>query len=155
MQQNNLFSSNRIFTINQPVCQAELLEKLAVSLYNDGLVKTSFANSVLLREKEFPTGIFMESHSVAIPHTEFAHVCHTGFAVAINHSGVPFYRSDATAQTVIPKIIVMMAIDADCEKVTIIQSLFTLLASQQQVDDICKSTPEKIVKTFTEVVQTR
>ncbi|VDR25302.1 Phosphoenolpyruvate-dependent sugar phosphotransferase system, EIIA 2 [Raoultella terrigena] len=58
----------------------------------------------------------METHSVAIPHTEFEHVNRTGFAIGINLAGVEFQRTDEPEEAVVPQIVVMMAIDKTCEK---------------------------------------
>lgn len=96
----------------------------------------------------------METHSVAIPHTEFEHVNQTGFAIGINGGG-EFQRTDEPEESVVPQIVVMMAIDKTCEKVAIIQSLFALLADRDRVNDIVKMTPEEIAKVFTDAVVTQ
>ncbi len=150
-----MFSAKRVFTIDQPIGRTGLLTLLANSLYEDGLVKKSFLKGVLDREAIYPTGIDMETHSIAIPHTEFEHVIQTGFAVAINHAGVEFHRTDEPDKVVKPAIVVLMAIDPSCEKVAVIQSLFALLADIAQVNKISRNTPQEIAKLFTEAIATR
>ncbi|EIY2675993.1 PTS sugar transporter subunit IIA [Raoultella planticola] len=150
-----MFSAQRVLTFNEAVSRTALLTRLAQSLLADGLVKPSFTDGVLAREEVYPTGIFMETHSVAIPHTEFEHVNHTGFAIGINRAGVAFQRTDEPEEVVVPEIVVMMAIDKTCEKVAIIQSLFALLADRDRVNDIVKMTPEEIAKVFTDAVVTQ
>ena len=150
-----MFSAQRVVKFTGSVSRTALLTRLADSLQADGLVKPSFADGVLEREKVYPTGIFMETHSVAIPHTEFEHVNHTGFAIGINLAGVEFQRTDEPEESVVPQIVVMMAIDKTCEKVAIIQSLFALLADHDRVNDIVKMTPEEIAKVFTDAVVTQ
>lgn len=150
-----MFSAQRVLTFNEAVSRTALLSQLAESLKADGLVKESFLDGVLTREKDYPTGIFMETHSVAIPHTEFEHVNRTGFAIGINRSGIAFHRTDEPDAVVTPDIVVMMAIDPSCEKVAIIQSLFALLADRDRVNDISKMAPEEIAKVFTDAVITR
>lgn len=150
-----MFSAQRVLTFNEAVSRTALLSQLAESLKADGLVKESFLDGVLTREKDYPTGIFMETHSVAIPHTEFEHVNRTGFAIGINRSGIAFHRTDEPDAVVTPDIVVMMAIDPSCEKVAIIQSLFALLADRDRINDISKMAPEEIAKVFTDAVITR
>ncbi|POP43652.1 PTS glucose transporter subunit IIA [Superficieibacter electus] len=150
-----LFSPQRVLIFNDPVSRSDALRQLAATLEAEGLVKASFAEGVLAREAIYPTGIFMETHSIAIPHTEFEHVNQTGFAVGINHSGIEFQRTDEPDETVKPDIIVMMAIDPACEKVAIIQSLFALLADKAKVENLCELAPEDIAKEFTNAVITR
>jgi len=147
-----MFSAQRVITFTEAVSREALLTRLGESLQADGLVKPSFIQGVVEREGEYPTGIFMETHSVAIPHTEFEHVNKTGFAIGINRAGIEFQRTDEPEETVVPEIIVMMAIDQTCEKVAIIQSLFALLADVDQVHTIANMSAEEIAKTFTEAV---
>ncbi|WP_223881594.1 PTS sugar transporter subunit IIA [Affinibrenneria salicis] len=149
-----MFSANRIITVQQPTSRTALLTQLADSLLADGLVKPSFLAGVLAREASYPTGIFMETHSIAIPHTEFEHVNHTGFAIAINRAGVEFHRTDEPDSVVTPALVVMMAIDPTCEKVAIIQSLFALLADADRVNEIVTMPAEAMAKLFTESVST-
>lgn len=150
-----MFSPKRVFIITRPVSRDELLTRMAGSLYADGLVKESFCQGVLDREAVYPTGIDMETHSIAIPHTEFEHVFTTGFAIAVNQAGVEFHRTDDPEQVVKPAVVVLMAIDPSCEKVAIIQSLFTLLGDIAQVNKIGVNSPEDIAKLFTESITTR
>ncbi|EBR4458231.1 PTS sugar transporter subunit IIA [Salmonella enterica] len=150
-----MFSAQRVVKFTGSVSRTALLTRLAECLQADGLVKPGFADGVLEREKVYPTGIFMETHSVAIPHTEFEHVNQTGFSIGINLAGVEFQRTDEPEESVIPQIVVMMAIDKTCEKVAIIQSLFALLADCDRCNDIAKMTPEEIAKVFTDAVITQ
>lgn len=150
-----MFSAQRLFVFREAISQEALLRKLAGSLEKEGLVKASFIQGVLDREAVYPTGIFMETHSIAIPHTEFEHVNRTGFAIGINRAGVAFHRTDEPDEVVVPAIIIMMAIDPDCEKVAIIQSLFALLADPEQVNKLCELAPEECVKVFTDAIITR
>lgn len=147
-----MFKAHRVVTFDQPIERNELLTQLSETLKADGLVKESFIGGLLARESEFPTGIFMETHSMAIPHTEFEHVNKTGFAIGINKAGVTFQRTDDPDEEVVPEIIVMMAIDPTCEKVAIIQSLFALLADVDQVHTIGQMSPEEIAELFTHAV---
>lgn len=150
-----MFSAQRVVKFTESVSRIALLTRLAESLQADGLVKPGFTDGVLEREKVYPTGIFMETHCVAIPHTEFKHVNRTGFAIGINLAGVEFQRTDEPEESVVPQIVVMMAIDKTCEKVAIIQSLFALLADRDRVNDIVKMTPYEITKIFTDAVVTQ
>ncbi|QLH66004.1 PTS sugar transporter subunit IIA [Aeromonas veronii] len=150
-----MFSAQRVVKFTESIGRIALLTRLAESLQADGLVKPSFADGILEREKIYPTGICMETHSVAIPHTEFEHVNQTGFAIGINLAGVEFQRTDEPEESVVPQIVVMMAIDKTCEKVVIIQSLFALLADRNRVNDIVIMAPEEIAQVFTGAVITQ
>lgn len=150
-----MFSALRVVKFTRSLSRATLLTRLAQSLQAAGQVKPGFIAGVLERERVYPTGICMETHSIAIPHTGFEHVNQTGFAIGINLAGVEFQRADKPDEAVAPQIIVMMAIDKTCAKVAIIQSLFALLSDRDSVNDICKMAPQEIAKVFTEAVITQ
>ncbi|EHI70355.1 PTS sugar transporter subunit IIA [Streptococcus ictaluri] len=63
--------------INLNVCaqsQSELLASLSDYLLKKDYVLESFEEAIILREKEYPTGLQLENIAVAIPHTYAQHV---------------------------------------------------------------------------------
>ncbi|ACA30745.1 PTS galactitol transporter subunit IIA [Histophilus somni] len=52
---------------------SEALNHIADELIAKGFVKESYRDAVFAREANFPTGIQLEEHSVAIPHCEAEH----------------------------------------------------------------------------------
>lgn len=69
-----LFAKKDIF-ISQKIDQGRVFKEISQILFEEGLVKKEFLENLLLREKNFPTGIDlsvvdMEFPNVAIPHTE-------------------------------------------------------------------------------------
>lgn len=52
----------------------EALEKMAGILLSKGYVKESFPAAILEREREYPSGLPMEGHKIAIPHCDSEHV---------------------------------------------------------------------------------
>jgi PTS system galactitol-specific IIA component len=69
-----LFAKKDIF-ISQKIDQGGVFKEISQILFEEGLVKKEFLENLLLREKNFPTGIDLsvvdvEFPNVAIPHTE-------------------------------------------------------------------------------------
>lgn len=54
--------------------QTELFQKMAKMLYEKGFVKDTYLESLLAREKKYPTALPVEPYPVAIPHTDTEHI---------------------------------------------------------------------------------
>jgi PTS system galactitol-specific IIA component len=52
----------------------EALTKMCTLLFSKGYVKDSFTAAILERERLYPSGLPMEGHKIAIPHTDAEHV---------------------------------------------------------------------------------
>ena len=52
----------------------EALTKMCQFLISRGYAKESFTEAILHRERVFPSGLPMEGHKIAIPHTDAEHV---------------------------------------------------------------------------------
>ena len=68
----------------------EALAELAKMLMANNYVHASFAQAVLHRENEFPTGLPTNPVGVAIPHTDIEHVISPAIAVSILANPVQF-----------------------------------------------------------------
>ncbi|MEJ4045669.1 PTS sugar transporter subunit IIA [Erwinia sp. SLM-02] len=149
-----MFSENRVLVSMPGESRESLLQRMARALFDEGFVKDDFSHSVILREAEYPTGIDMETHSIAIPHAEFEHVIRTGFTITLNHGMVEFHRTDEPEQVIVPTIIVMMAIAPDREKVTLIQSLFQFLGDEETVKKLVRLSSAEVARFFTQAMHT-
>ncbi|MGX9522594.1 PTS sugar transporter subunit IIA [Vibrio mediterranei] len=131
-----MINPNRVIIVEEKMNREDLLNEMAKLLEIDGVVKPSFSASVIYRERACPTGIDIETHSIAIPHTEYEHVNQTGFAMAITRSNVEFHSADDVENIVKPAVVIMMAIDENTEKVEIIQNIFAWLADANDVHHV-------------------
>lgn len=133
-----MLNSKRVFVVREKMTDMALLEMLANSLFEDGIVHESYIKAVTEREKEYPTGIDIGTHAIAIPHTEFEHVIMTGFAVAVlPELSVDFIAADDPAIRVRPSVVMMMALSPEVEKVTVIQKIFAQLGDYENIQTIC------------------
>ncbi|NAZ94375.1 PTS sugar transporter subunit IIA [Vibrio toranzoniae] len=148
-----MLSYERVFKIKDEITDVELLKKLALSLFNDGLVKETFVQAVVDREADYPTAIDIGTHSIAIPHTEFEHVIETGVAIAVlPNATVSFKSADDPDITLNPSIVVMMALSPSTEKVEVIQKIFSYLGEYNNIKVICESdSNEKMLKQLKQI----
>jgi galactitol PTS system EIIA component len=69
-----IISEKSIFTDLEVSNKEEALRILADSLLDQGFIHDSFYESLIKREKNFPTGLETYDMGIAIPHTEPQHV---------------------------------------------------------------------------------
>lgn len=70
-----MFFDERVALFNVEASSSKEVIKIAADeLYRRGIVKEDFFEHVLLREKEFPTGLATDKYGIAIPHTDSKYV---------------------------------------------------------------------------------
>ncbi|MBP1040886.1 PTS sugar transporter subunit IIA [Vagococcus sp. BWB3-3] len=111
--------------------RTELLEKMSDVLIAERYVKDSYKEAVILREKEFPTGLPTKGISVAIPHTESQHVIHEGFLVGIVETPVIFEVMASPGEEVPVEIIFMLAIKEPENQLVMLQKLIGLCQNER------------------------
>jgi PTS system galactitol-specific IIA component len=104
----------------------EVVRSLAGLMEQQGYVRKTYADAVIAREKEFPTGLATAGIQVAIPHTDVEHCVRPGMAVAISHEPVRVTEMATTDKFVDAKIIFLLSIVEPSEQVKWLQRLVTL-----------------------------
>ncbi|WP_279969193.1 PTS sugar transporter subunit IIA, partial [Escherichia coli] len=65
----NLFVRSRISFVDR----SEVLTHIGNEMLAKGVVHDTWPQALIAREAEFPTGIMLEQHAIAIPHCEAIH----------------------------------------------------------------------------------
>ncbi|KNC92319.1 PTS sugar transporter subunit IIA [Trabulsiella odontotermitis] len=92
------------------VSQNEIIRSLASPLINDGMVEPDFADHVIAREENFPTGLPVEPIGVAIPHTDHKHVRKNAICVGILAEPVSFEEMGGEPEPVPVRVVFMLAL---------------------------------------------
>lgn len=87
----------------------QVLRQLADAALAAGLVESGFAEAVVARERQCPTGLPTAS-PVAIPHADPCHVRRSGFTVATLARPVPFGVMGSADQLIDVELVVMLLI---------------------------------------------
>lgn len=114
--------------------QKETIKFLADKLLEKGLVKESFLEGVLEREKKFPTGLFLEKHNVAIPHCDTCHVNESAIVVARLKNEINFKYMADPSKDVKVKLVIMLAIKDPKSQVPVLSDLMTKLSNGDLVE---------------------
>jgi len=107
----------------------EALEKMGRLLYEKGFVKESFIQAIQEREKNYPSGLPMEGHKIAIPHTDAEHVERSVILFARLRTPLEFSVMGDPSQKIQVRLISMFALK---EKKLIGDLLETLITSYQE-----------------------
>ncbi|KYD04369.1 PTS sugar transporter subunit IIA [Geobacillus sp. 44B] len=111
----------------------ELLKIMAINLFEKGLVKESFIEAVIEREKNSATGLPTNGVSVAIPHTDSEHVNKNAISVAILKEPVKFgVMGERSAETPV-QIVFMLAINKEDSHLVLLQKLMGIFQNKEEL----------------------
>ncbi|WP_214780578.1 PTS sugar transporter subunit IIA [Exiguobacterium sp. s22] len=124
----------------------DVLDKMANHLYELGIVKESYIEAVLEREKTYATGLPTNSYSVAIPHTDSEHVNEKAISLAILKNPVPFgIMGEANAQTPV-KLVFMLAMDEKESQLTLLQNLMQIFQNENTLEALATETSKSTIR---------
>ena len=109
----------------------EALTYLSDKLIEKGIVKESYKEAILNREKVFPTGLQFEKYGIAIPHTDVEYVNKEQIAVMTLQNPVSFYQMGTNDVEVSVKVIFMLALKEAHSQLTILQQLIEILQDKE------------------------
>lgn len=109
----------------------EALTYLSDKLIEKGIVKESYKEAILNREKVFPTGLQFEKYGIAIPHTDVEYVNKEQIAVMTLQNPVSFYQMGTNDVEVPVKVIFMLALKEAHSQLTILQQLIEILQDKE------------------------
>lgn len=131
----------------------EVLSAIADALCEQGLVKDTYKEAILNREKEFPTGLNTGGINLAIPHADVVHVNKPAIAIAILDKPVEFQAMDEPEQTILVQVVVMLALKEAHGHIEMLQKVVGLIQDQALVKqlieledktEICNKIKEKL-----------
>ena len=114
----------------------EALTYLSDKLIAKGIVKESYKEAILNREKVFPTGLQFEKYGSAIPHTDVEHVNKEQIAVMTLENPVSFYQMGTNDVEVSVKVIFMLALKEAHSQLTILQQLIEILQDKEIMENL-------------------
>ena len=109
----------------------EALTYLSDKLIEKGIVKESYKEAILNREKVFPTGLQFEKYGIAIPHTDVEYVNKEQIAVMTLENPVSFYQMGTNDVEVSVKVIFMLALKEAHSQLSILQQLIEILQDKE------------------------
>ncbi|TWT09254.1 PTS sugar transporter subunit IIA [Planomicrobium sp. CPCC 101079] len=116
----------------------EVLEAMGKLLIGKGIVKEGFIESILQREKDFPTGLPTEPFGVAIPHTDGEMVNDSKIAFASLKTPVKFLAMGRNDERIDVKVVFMLALKTPEDQLEMLQKLVGLFQDPQTVMEMAE-----------------
>ena len=98
-------------------------EKLLIK----NIVKGTYPEAVVMREKEFPTGISSKNIGIAIPHTVAEHVNEPKVAISILKKPIEFQMMGEPNVKVQVSLVIMIAINNPDLQIDFLQKLVSII----------------------------
>lgn len=108
----------------------EVLRTMANTLEEKGLIKETYLDAVIAREKEFSTGLPTKGISVAIPHTDVEHVNQKTISIAQLKDPVEFGVMGDPEETTPVKLVFMLAMNKADSQLNLLQRLMQIFQNE-------------------------
>lgn len=133
---------------------AELINILSQPLIKNNDVVKEFPNQVILREKEFPTGLPTEPFGVAIPHTNAEFVLNNKVTIATLKEPIQMeIMSGMDDGKIDVSIIFLLALGQSNKQLNILQKLMSVLNQEDILQRIKTGSQEQVYHIAKEEIQ--
>ncbi|AEE90804.1 putative PTS IIA-like nitrogen-regulatory protein PtsN [Tepidanaerobacter acetatoxydans Re1] len=139
MEISELINEELIIVNAKVTSQKEIFEMLFKKLLNNGYVRKSFLVGIMNREKVFPTGLFLGSNNIAIPHTDAEHVIKPAIALATLEKPVIFKNMANPIEDLPVNIVFMLALNSPHAQVNMLQQLVSLFQNNTFLQKILEA----------------
>jgi len=123
----------------------DVIAFLCERLVQGGYVDSSYCQAVLDRERHFPTGLPTLPYPTAIPHADADGVRQTGVAIAILNRPVPFRAMGSPNESLLVKVVLLMAIANSSKQVSMLKWVGTVLQDQGKVEALASARDSGVV----------
>jgi PTS system galactitol-specific IIA component len=108
-----------------------LLVELAGKLYEKGYVKNTYANAILEREKQYPTGLPTKIVKIAVPHTDIEHVNKPCVLIAGLKKPVDFKDMGNGKDDIAVELVFMLSVNKPKEHLIVLQQIIGLFSDEE------------------------
>lgn len=139
-----------IFTGLRAGTSDDVMRQLGAAFIEEGYCKETYADALIKREREFPTGLDVNGIGVAIPHTDVSHVNKPGIAIAVLEDPVIFIQMGTDDETTQVRLVFMLAVkDPNAH----LENLQQIIAIIQDTDVLEKLLEVKEKKEIIEIIR--
>jgi PTS system galactitol-specific IIA component len=124
----------------------EIIRQLGSLLFEHGLVKDTFVQAVLDREKAYPTGLQTNILGFAIPHTDTEHVNSPALAIATLSQPVVFQAMGDPDTSVSVSVVMMLAISDPKAVVHVLRKVISILEDSDALTGLLGAASREEIK---------
>lgn len=125
----------------------EALRHIGKEMLHAGVVEVSYPHALIRREAEFPTGIMLESHAVAIPHCEAVHALKPAIYLIRPDDAVLFSQADGD-EPVSALLIIALIVTHPSEQLTLLRNLFGQLQDPDFIEQLLAASEPELANIF-------
>ncbi|MBG1273994.1 PTS sugar transporter subunit IIA [Lactobacillus paracasei subsp. paracasei] len=146
MQAEKLVSESDIFIDQEFQDEQEYFEVVTQHLLKEGKVKAIFLESILQRERSYPTGLDTGEIKVAIPHTDYTNANTTQLVVTTFKSPVGFHQMDDPDYVIPVNVAIMILFNNPEKQPQMLKYIMGIVQSQENLHEIINTKDVKSMK---------
>jgi PTS system galactitol-specific IIA component len=146
MEEKNLVEKNCILLDQDVHSFKEVIQLIGAEFEKAEIVKPSYVEAVVAREKVFPTGLAADGHNIAIPHTDPEHVLRPGMGVVVTKEPIEVSMMGSPDIKLQSKIFVPLAMEHPKKQLDLLRQLMNVFKTKEDLDTISSATtPEEVL----------
>lgn len=144
MELTSLIEENCILLDQDVSTFDEVIQRIAKEFQQAGIVKESYAEAVVAREKKFPTGLPADGHNISIPHTDPEHVLRPGIGVVVTKEPIEVSMMGSPEVKLKSRIFFPLAMEHPKKQLELLRQLMKFFQDRSALDavDAAKTTDE-------------
>ncbi|MBO0451747.1 MULTISPECIES: PTS sugar transporter subunit IIA [Enterococcus] len=146
MEEKNLVERNCILLDQDVHSFEEVIQLIGVEFEKAQIVKPSYVDAVIAREKTFPTGLAADGHNIAIPHTDPEHVLRPGMGVVITKEPIEVSMMGSPDIKLQSRIFFPLAMEHPKKQLALLRQLMSVFKTREDLDAISLAkTPDEVL----------
>ena len=131
-------------------CQ-QALAHIGEEMLANGVVHATYPAALLEREMNYPTGIALERHAVAIPHCEAVHAKHPAIYLIRPDKPVHFQQADDDGEVAV-SLIIALIVENPAAQMKLLRRLFSELQNPDVLDMMLAAPAERLADRLRETI---
>ncbi|HEI2465234.1 TPA: PTS galactitol transporter subunit IIA [Escherichia coli] len=126
--------------------RSEVLTHIGNEMLAKGVVHDTWPQALIAREAEFPTGIMLEQHAIAIPHCEAIHAKSSAIYLLRPTNKVHFQQADDDNDVAV-SLVIALIVENPQQQLKLLRCLFGKLQQPEIVETLI-TLPETQLKEY-------
>ena len=127
----------------------QLLAHIGEEMLVKGVVHESYPAALLAREENYPTGIALERHAIAIPHCEASHALSPALYLIRPRKPIFFQQADDDGEVAV-SLIIALIVENPAAQLTLLRKLFSELQNPNTLDALLNAADDDLARCFRE-----
>lgn len=136
MKMNYLVEEGCIFLEADLKTFDEVIQLIGTQFIKEGIVKESYTEAVIEREKIYPTGLPASGHNIGIPHTDSEHVLRPGVGVVVTREPIEVSMMGSPEIKLKSRLFFPLAMEHPKKQLVLLRQLMKFFQDESKLDKI-------------------